>query len=116
MNNVVCIIAATVILILIFCSKRFEGYNDQTGTLCVDCYRRTPNQCLQCFNCGICEDEWGNRKCIGGDYNSGPYNKEKCHKFYTGSPFYNVNKKNDLKLAPKLRSCRCKLMNRVRCG
>ena len=53
---------------------------------CLTCEGKTPNQCMHCFNCGFCVDAQGNGACIGGDY-KGPYNYEKCARWYSGDQF-----------------------------
>ena len=70
-----------------------EHFNDKVGTLCLSCSDKTVNQCMDCFNCGFCEDQFGNSKCIAGDH-KGPYNFEDCAKWYYNDPFSYMIKKN----------------------
>ena len=105
MNNYwICIVCLIIVgLIILNYTKRervVEGYNDQTGRFCMSCRNRNRNCCLSCFNCGWCEDQWGNGKCIGGDNNSGPYNYERCAKWTHGDPFHMVSKKQNLRGDP----------------
>ena len=95
-NNWVYLIAIVIIALIILTYKNntnIEGYNDQTGRYCLSCYKRNRNQCLRCFNCVWCEDQWGNGKCIGGDNVSGPYNYERCNKWTHGDPYSYMMKK-----------------------
>jgi hypothetical protein len=71
-----------------------ETFNVQNGTLCQSCENKTFNDCLGCFNCGYCIDQWGNGKCIGGDAASGPYNKEKCKLWYQGDQSVRMKQNN----------------------
>lgn len=81
------IIGFFVILIIIFFFRSsLEHFNDTSGKFCNSCENKTLNQCTSCFNCGFCVDEWGNSGCIGGDRN-GPFNKEKCKRWYYVDPF-----------------------------
>lgn len=70
-----------------------EGFTNEIGKLCNTCSDRNFNQCTDCFNCGFCVDEWGNGSCIGGDVH-GPYNYEKCARWYSGDPFGRMNWNN----------------------
>ena len=92
-----------VILVLIYNYRKIEGYNDQTGRFCLSCHKRNPNQCLRCFNCGLCTDSWGNTKCIGGDH-TGPYNYEGCGKWRHGDPFSRMLQKPQY-VNPTLSDC-----------
>jgi hypothetical protein len=62
-------------------NKITEGFNEQNGQFCTTCRNKTLGQCLKCFNCGYCVDKFGRGTCIGGDY-TGPYNFERCSKYY----------------------------------
>jgi hypothetical protein len=76
-----------------------EGFNEQVGNLCLDCYGKNFNQCLNCFNCGWAVDRNGNGTCIGGDV-LGPYNYERVARWYSGDPFYRMQERNrDYKLS-----------------
>lgn len=72
-----------------------EGFSQFVGTFCKTCGDKTFNQCTNCFNCGWCTDEYGNGKCIGGSVIDGPFNNEKCAKFYHGDPFYQMKYRNE---------------------
>lgn len=63
-----------------------EPFNEEVGQFCKTCRGKTFNQCLGCFNCGFCVDKWGNGGCIGGDH-KGPFNFERCAKWYSGDPY-----------------------------
>lgn len=63
-----------------------EHMNDEVGRFCRKCKGRTFNQCLDCFNCGMCIDKYGNSMCLPGDH-KGPYNYENCSIWYHGDPF-----------------------------
>jgi len=71
-----------------------EGLNEQVGRFCYTCSNKNYNDCLSCFNCGYCFDEFGNRQCIGGDYR-GPYNFEKCGIWKSGKSKCNIWKSGD---------------------
>jgi hypothetical protein len=75
-------------------NHQIENFNETSGRLCTTCQDKTFNQCLGCFNCVYCVDKWGNGKCIGGDANSGPYNKEKCARIYSGDQFLRMEQNN----------------------
>lgn len=64
----------------------FESFNEQVGKFCLSCKDKTFNQCLECFNCGICVDKSGNISCMGGDHR-GPYNFERCYRWYHRDPY-----------------------------
>jgi len=57
------------------------------GIYCTNCSGKNYNKCVDCFNCGWCVDKHGRGKCVGGDVNNGPYNKENCHLWYSGDPY-----------------------------
>lgn len=102
MSNLTNLIYVTVFVIIVIIllnhkKNKVENYNDQAGKYCITCEGKSPNECLGCFNCGFCVDENGNGKCIGGDAVSGPYNKERCAKWYSGDPFYYMKEKNAYK-------------------
>lgn len=98
------IVIIIIILIIYLCNNKVEGFNDHYGTLCKSCENKTFNECMQCFNCSFCVDKWGNGKCIGGDVNSGPYNKEKCARIYNGDAFLRAKQdnKNCVMYGPKV--------------
>lgn len=73
--------------------SRMEGFN-QGARLCNTCENKTFNQCVSCFDCSWCQDEFGSSGCIGGDVN-GPYNNEKCARYYTSDDFYQMRQDND---------------------
>ena len=94
------IIIIIIILILVaLCYKYYpyqtENFNETSGKLCHSCKGKTFNECMGCFNCGYCIDEWGNGMCIGGDANSGPYNAEKCKIWYQGDQFVTMKQHNE---------------------
>lgn len=91
--KIIVIVIVIVLLIKLF-YKRKENFNDKSGQFCYECSGKSYNQCFGCFNCGWCVDEWGNGKCIGGDVNSGPYNKEKCAMWKTNDPFAEMKYNN----------------------
>lgn len=85
------------LLILIFIARKYnnnEAFNEQTGRYCYTCSDKTPNQCLNCFNCGFAIDQFGNSMCLGGDM-YGPHNKEKVARWYYGDPFQRTIENND---------------------
>ena len=86
MNKIIIIIIIIVIFIYFFKPNIHEGYNSQSGQFCQDCNSRPFNTCLQCFNCGICVNKYGDYKCVPGDY-KGPYNMERCVYWYNRDPF-----------------------------
>lgn len=71
-----------------------EGFNEQAGQFCTTCSGKTFNQCSDCFNCGFCVDQFGNGSCIGGDH-KGPWNKERCARWYSGNPYTFMKQMND---------------------
>ena len=93
---VIIIIMFMLALVLYFCMNKnqTENFNPGNGMLCTTCEDKTFNQCMGCFNCLYCVDKWGNGKCIGGDANSGPYNKEKCAIVYSGDQFLRMEQNN----------------------
>ena len=96
MNNTYKILIVIVIILIIYyfiIHDTKEHFNDSNAKFCYSCKGKTYNQCLGCFNCGFCVDKWGNSECIGGDM-SGPYNYEKCYRFYYNDP-YIVMKEHD---------------------
>ena len=81
-----------------------EHFNEQSGQFCSSCKDKTFNQCLNCFNCGFCVDEWGNSQCIGSDIANGPYNNEKCARLYQGDPWLRMKENNqnyEIEFGPK---------------
>lgn len=44
---------------------------------CTECETRSPYNCKNCINCGLCYNENGYVQCIPGDIN-GPYFREDC--------------------------------------
>lgn len=96
------IIVVTLIIILIvirfvknnIITNVTENFNEQNGQLCFTCENKTMNQCLECFNCGFCVDQFGNGKCIGGDAASGPYNNESCRLWYQSDPYVLMKQRN----------------------
>lgn len=96
-------ITVVLVIVLIIClfMKRYnvleynEGFNQTSGQLCITCNGKNINQCLNCFNCGFCVDEYGNSQCIGGNY-LGPFNNEKCVRWYHGDPYSYMIRRNDL--------------------
>ena len=70
-----------------------EGFNNQAGQFCTTCAGKTFNQCSGCFNCGYCVDRYGNGGCIGGDH-KGPYNFERCARWYSGDPYAYMLQRN----------------------
>ena len=71
-----------------------ETFTNESGKLCNSCDGKNMNQCTNCFNCGFCVDKWGNGACIAGD-TDGPYNKEKCARWYSGDVFSRINWNNN---------------------
>lgn len=51
--------------------------NKEKFEYCSDCNKKTPIDCFNCTNCGICIDRLGVRNCEPGDAN-GPYNRRDC--------------------------------------
>ncbi len=83
-----------IICIIIYSNcKNYEGFSEQSGKFCVTCENKTFNQCQGCFNCGVCLDINGNYSCMGGNYN-GPYNNERCIRWYHGDPWGQMLKDN----------------------
>ena len=70
-----------------------EGFNNQAGRFCLKCRGKTFNQCVGCFNCGFCVDKYGRGQCIGGDH-KGPFNFERCARWYSGDPYTFMMQKN----------------------
>lgn len=95
MEIIICAIFGIIIgyIIYYFMNSNKEGFNDQTGQFCQTCRGKTLNQCLSCFNCGFCVDRWGNSGCIGGDH-KGPYNFERCYKWYHTDPWAHALNRN----------------------
>ena len=73
------------------CDENIEGFD--TGKLCSSCTDNTYNRCLRCFNCGYCIDKYGYGMCMAGDIN-GPYNYERCRKWYYGDPYLVMKNRN----------------------
>ncbi len=84
---IIIIILISILIFILYFTKqdKIEGYNDQTGRYCHSCSDKTFNNCLNCFNCGWCVDNFGNGICMGGDHR-GPYNYENCAKWFRGKP------------------------------
>ena len=91
---IICIIFIALIIWLLI-KPTTEHFNEQSGTFCLSCRNKTPNQCLKCFNCLYITDKWGHSGCIGGDANSGPYNNEEYSRIYSGDPFSRMRENND---------------------
>ncbi len=81
------------LVVYYFIQSSPEQFNDQTGRFCTSCRGKNYNDCLRCFNCGICRDENGNMTCIGGDHH-GPYNMERCGQWYHTDPYAWMLKRN----------------------
>ena len=79
------IIVAVVITIYMYFDKEinepFVFSYDLTprGPSCLDCCYKTPKQCLDCGNCGVCK-RGPFEACVPGDEN-GAYFKELCDKW-----------------------------------
>lgn len=94
---IISIIIIVVLLLVVWYFKKstkVEGFRAQQGQFCMSCQGKSYNQCLNCFNCGWCVDEFGNGGCVGGDVNSGPYNKEQCAQWDTNDPFTDMKYMN----------------------
>ena len=89
------LIGFILIVIFLFVQNRREPFAEISGQLCSSCEDKTFNQCLECFNCGICEDQWGNFKCVGADVASGTYNKEKCSRLHLADPYTRMQYNNN---------------------
>lgn len=87
------IIATTLFIFNDFDNKISEPFNEKVGQFCITCKGKNYNQCLNCFNCGFCVDKWGNAQCIGGSHR-GPYNFERCVRWYHGDPYAFMLQKN----------------------
>lgn len=84
---ILAVIVFIIILVIWFNRHRLtEGFNENSGQFCRTCEGKTFNQCSSCFNCGYCVDRYGNAECIGGDH-KGPYNFERCDRWYSGDPY-----------------------------
>lgn len=91
-------VVAAVTLVILYSIKKNgaaskENFSNNLGRLCSDCENKTFSQCTNCFNCGYCIDQWGNGKCIGGDY-KGPYNYETCAFWYNSDPWTKMTEYN----------------------
>ena len=84
------------ILICVYGSKAMnkESFNNQTGKFCTTCSDKNINDCQDCFNCGYCQDESGQGKCIGID-REGPMNNERCDKLSRGDDWYKMVEMNN---------------------
>jgi len=94
------VIISTIIFIIIYWlvmnkNSTKEDYSLVTpsGKLCGDCAGRNLNSCLDCFDCGYCIDDWGNGRCVPGDY-KGPYNHENCKYYLQGDPYRTMLERN----------------------
>lgn len=74
--------------------NKLEHYNDTSGKNCITCQEKNFNQCLACYNCVWCEDEFGNSGCIGGN-RFGPYNNERCQRWRSGDPYVAMVRRNN---------------------
>jgi hypothetical protein len=74
------ILIGMVILILIFYTmSNKEGY--RPNTFCGNCHTNySKEECMNCPNCGYCEDDQGVGTCLPGDPAS-PYFNDKCMKW-----------------------------------
>jgi hypothetical protein len=88
------LIIISVVVLFWILRRHVEGFNESSGQFCRTCEGKTLNQCTSCFNCGLCVDSNGNSSCIGGDY-KGPYNYEKCARWYSGDGFTYMMQQND---------------------
>lgn len=91
-------------IVLLFNYNKTEHFNEESGRFCSSCKDKTFNQCLNCFNCGWCKDEFGNEGCIPSDIANGPYNNEKCAQLYQGDPWLRMqqnNKNYETEMGPK---------------
>lgn len=81
MNQLLILLAVVVVLIMLNNKPQAlvaEGFNGlkQNDPGCLDCYYKSPQECMNCTNCGLC----GNgrfQKCVPGDV-AGPYFSEGC--------------------------------------
>jgi hypothetical protein len=71
-NNFI-IFGIIIIIILFFLITQ----NKENFEYCSNCDKKTPIDCFNCTNCGICIDRLGDRYCESGDSN-GPYNRSDC--------------------------------------
>ena len=84
------LIILIIIIAFIINYYRFETFNDQSGQFCLACENKNFNQCTACFNCSWCDG-----KCIAGDLN-GPYNNQRCNKYYNRDAFSQITVKQNL--------------------
>jgi hypothetical protein len=96
MHKFITSLVVFIILYLLLNNKNSqENYSQVTpqGKLCTSCMGKNINSCLDCFNCGYCVDDWGNGRCVPGDY-KGPYNKESCKYYIQGDPYATMMERN----------------------
>jgi hypothetical protein len=66
-------------------NNKIDLFNNTTGKQCIDCYKKSFGQCLDCFNCGYCDN-----KCISGNI-FGPSDKKiKCKRWFHNDDYINI--------------------------
>lgn len=75
MNINIKYIVALLIVLLIVCLQKKETYKN----FCQNCEDTNLKDCMNCPDCGICVNDFGN-KCVKGDEN-GPYFYDTCDKW-----------------------------------
>lgn len=96
MNNINLLVVVALIIMWL-CKNNNEGFDGRYGWHCMDCKKKSINQCVQCANCGFSLGVDGHAKCVQGDM-YGPYDKSiKSRMWYHSDPyarslFYDPNK------------------------
>jgi len=75
-----------VLLVLIFWVEQTkEQFTVTVGEHCVNCFKKSIDRCLDCDNCGLCLDNFGNYQCVPGNPR-GAYDAS-CRIWYHRDPF-----------------------------
>lgn len=85
MDIVVLVMLLILFFVIIDPKIIIEGYQNDSGKYCHDCNKKTINECLECFNCGLCTNSCGQLKCVRGDH-TGPWNR-KCKLWHHRDPY-----------------------------
>ena len=62
----------TLLFIIYYNDCDLEHFNISDMSVCNECSCKSKLDCMACNNCGYCNDEYGNGRCVSGDKN-GPY-------------------------------------------
>jgi hypothetical protein len=69
-----------------------ENYSENSGFYCSSCSNKTIGQCLQCYNCSVCDN-----KCINANVIDAKYKTKKCNQLLPNDIYWRNQNTNRLK-------------------